>query len=80
MIGPHALRTGRGAYNSVLQQTSNEQLLLNLVRMRYCDTPAFFEVVGVTTSFDQEATLGSSATIPEFAANTYGVSGGLRFA
>ena len=46
---------GRNAYNISLQTTSNEQLLLNLVRLRYCDTPYFLNVSNITTQFSYGA-------------------------
>lgn len=48
-VGPRAVRTARGAYNEAIIQTWNEQLLLNLVRLRYRDTPFFLEVSSVST-------------------------------
>ncbi len=46
---------GRNAYNVSMQTTSNEQLLLNLVRLRYCDTPYFLNVSNITTQFSYGA-------------------------
>src|SRR5690242_6134447 len=43
-VGPTALRHGRGNYNAAIQQTNSEQLLLNLIRLRYRDAPLFLEV------------------------------------
>ena len=84
-VGPTALRNGRGAYNLALQQSTNEQLLLNLVRMRYCDTPLFFEVASVTTSFDEQVSLGGSASLARVDPNpvntyTYGITGNVMVA
>lgn len=36
-------------YNEAIARSSNEQLLLNLVRLRYLHAPQFFEVTSVTT-------------------------------
>ena len=35
---------GRTAYNKAVQNTTNQELLLNLVRLRYSDTPYFLDV------------------------------------
>lgn len=43
--------------NVALQQSGDEQLLLNLVRLRYRDTPAFLEVSGISTQTSFEASL-----------------------
>ena len=42
---------GRTAYNETLQKTTNEQMLLNLVRLRYVDFPFFLDVNAITTQF-----------------------------
>ena len=55
--GPRAVRTARTAYNQAVVDTWNEQLLLNLVRLRYRDTPFFLEVSSVSTQYS----LGASA-------------------
>ena len=55
---------GRTSYNNTIQQTSNEQMLLNLVRLRYCDTPFFLDVNGVTTQFSQKGKVSPSWAFP----------------
>ncbi|GAB5411779.1 MAG: hypothetical protein ChlgKO_08930 [Chlamydiales bacterium] len=57
---------GRGSYNEAIQNTSREQMLLNLVRLRYCDTPFFLDVNSVTTSFSYGAKTTQSLPIPGF--------------
>lgn len=57
VAGPRAVRTARTAYNQAVVDTWNEQLLLNLVRLRYRDTPFFLEVSSLSTQY----TLGASA-------------------
>ena len=39
--GPRTLELGRPLYNLAVQRTNTEQLLLNLVRLRYRDTWRF---------------------------------------
>jgi hypothetical protein len=53
-LGPIALQRTRGRYNEAIQRTSDEQLLLNLVRLRYRDTPSFMELSSVSTLFTFE--------------------------
>jgi hypothetical protein len=77
--GPLTLKTGRGSYNVAIQRTNNEQLLLNLVRLRYRDTPYFLEVAGVSTSFDFITNVTGVASIPESSGATYGLGGGISF-
>lgn len=57
-VGPQSMKYGRGQYNQVVQRTDGEQLLLNLVRLRYRDPPLFLEVTSIATSLSLE--LGTS--------------------
>ncbi|MCH9613136.1 MAG: hypothetical protein S4CHLAM102_16420 [Chlamydiia bacterium] len=57
---------GRNAYNDVLQQSNNEQMLLNLVRLRYDDFPFFLEINNVTTTFTYGAKASGLVPIPGF--------------
>lgn len=54
-LGPSAVEGTRVAYNEVLARTQDEQLLLNLVRLRYVDVPMFLEVASVNTQFEFRA-------------------------
>ena len=58
-LGPGLVRAGRNDYNIILQQTEDEELILNLVRVRYGDRPLFLDVNNVSTSFTW--TQGTSA-------------------
>ena len=57
---------GRTSYNERIQKTTNEQMLLNLVRLRYYDIPFFLDVSTITS----QVTFGSKAngglSIPGF--------------
>ena len=50
-IGPKSIRKTRFDYNSAIIDTRNEQMLANLVRLRYRDTPYFIEVSSVATQY-----------------------------
>lgn len=50
-LGPAVLKQGRIPYNRVIQETSDEQLLLNLVRLRYGTSPLFLEVGSVSAQY-----------------------------
>lgn len=52
------------AYNQTLIQNKQEELLLNLVRLRYRDTPFFLDTASVTATFKSESKLGLGARIP----------------
>ncbi len=57
---------GRTAYNQTLQKTTNEQMLLNLVRLRYIDFPFFLDVNAVTTQFSMGTKIQPYIPIPGF--------------
>lgn len=67
---------GRNAYNSALLSTSNEQMLLNLIRLRYCDSPYFLNISNITTQFTFEADVSTSIPIPGFDSENPGSFGG----
>jgi hypothetical protein len=69
-FGPGNLRSDRFDYSGAIAQSWDEQLLLNLVRLRYRDTPQFVQVGSVLSRYTRSA--GSSA------AATFGVEGTSR--
>jgi hypothetical protein len=66
--------------NSAFQQTTDEQLLLNLVRLRYRDTPAFLEVSSISSQSRFEATVEAGAELERAKENldlfTFGAGAG----
>ena len=62
-LGPARIELGRGHYNVAVQQTDNEQMLLNLVRLRYRDTPYFLQVASVSTNFEFAVSTDASALL-----------------
>ncbi len=79
--GPMAIRKTHQHYNEALQRTAKEQLLLNLVRLRYLDIPTIIAAESLTTqfSFDRGANV-NGAVIEGFPANVldlgFGTSAG----
>ena len=61
--GPGAIQRARFDYNEAIIRTWNEQMLLNLVRLRYRDTPFFLEVQAVSTQYEFEGNLSGGTTI-----------------
>jgi len=49
-FGPGALEKTHPAYNKSISETLSEQMLINLVRLRYREQPAFLEIGSVTVS------------------------------
>ena len=52
------------SYNSAIAQSIDEQLLLNLVRLRYRDTVVFMDITSVTTQHAYSAGLSSETALP----------------
>src|SRR6056297_3880358 len=62
-LGPRALEAGRADYNQVLRDTADQQLLANLVRLRYRDRPYYLEVSAVTTQFSFSPSVGVTGAL-----------------
>ena len=52
-LGPNALQQSRLQYNEVVKATTEEQLLLNIVRLRYTDTPSSLAVSTIAAQFER---------------------------
>lgn len=57
-LGAQTLPDVQAAYNDQLALTSDTQFLLNIVRLRYRDTPAFLDVASLTTQQTLASTVG----------------------
>ena len=79
-LGPRALQSGRIDYNEAIAQTWNEQLLRNLVRLKYRDTLVFLEVSSVSTQYSATYTAGASGSFIGRGANdALGLDAGVGF-
>ncbi|MCP3958741.1 MAG: hypothetical protein GY719_12880 [bacterium] len=67
-FGARNVRPARANYGEALSRSWNEQLLLNLVRLRYRDTPLFLEVGSIVTQYDY----GGRLAVNEFADDVVG--------
>jgi len=74
MLGPELYKTSFTQYNDAVRNTLDEQMLSNLVRMRYYQSPIFLQVSRLNTSFSVGANAGASAAIPTGDPNSYGAS------
>src|SRR5947199_9322889 len=70
-FGPRAVHNDRVRYNEALKVSSEEQLLLTIVRLRYTDTPSS---VGVTSLADQYEYSRSLGITPFFTAAAGGMA------
>ena len=59
-VGPRAIDATRTDYNRTLLETEDEQLLLNLVRLRYLDRLLFLEASALTTHYSFGASAGAA--------------------
>lgn len=64
-IGPQSLRATRVDYNQAIQQTNDQELLLNLVRLRYYDNLYFLNVERIASTVELNRSLAVSADFPE---------------
>ena len=51
-IGSKAIRGNYNSYNQTIAINQNQQMLLNLVRLKYRETPVFLKVGALSTSYD----------------------------
>ena len=51
-VGPKAVRYTRMRYNEVIRDTNDQQLLMNIVRLRYADSPVFIDLPSITSQFE----------------------------
>src|SRR5262249_42413815 len=69
----------RAKYNEVIQTTNNEELLLNLVRLRYAENLQFLPVTGLNAQFELGAESGFRAGLERSGRDAWG-EGRLDFA
>lgn len=78
-FGSSILTRERVNYNAALQITNDEQLLLNLVRLRYMDSTAFIEVSSITAqSSFQSSIQGGRVPLPDIGP-MFGITGNLGY-
>jgi len=61
--GPSHIKSERISYNQAIQKTNNEQLILNLVRLKYRDNPLFMEVSNLASQFTIQSKIGITAKL-----------------
>jgi len=74
-LGPTTLKSERSNYNVAVQKTNDEQLLLNLTRLKYRDTPFFMEVSSVASQFTLSTSANASTTLQEGINGIFGLGG-----
>lgn len=64
-LGPARLPATRMDYNVAVQRSSNEEMLLNLVRMKYFEQPLFLQVGSIASSFNYNISGTATGTFPD---------------
>jgi hypothetical protein len=63
-VGPHSLKTDSIQYNNAVQNSNDSQLLLNIVRMRYRDTPTFLQVGIISSAYEFKKSASAELDTP----------------
>jgi hypothetical protein len=76
-LGPSSVQRDRVSYGEALAQSTREELLRNIVRLRYLESPAFLNVASVVTSYSITTDLRGGGNwnitpVPTSAANASG--------
>jgi len=56
------LQTAYPQYNQAIREIEDEHMLLNLVRLRYSETPVFLQIASITTSYNVNVNVSGSLT------------------
>jgi len=62
-IGPSTIERDRFEYSSAIAESWKEMMLLNIVKLRYGDTPMFLEVGSIVNQYTLEKQLESELTV-----------------
>src|SRR5262247_1606319 len=62
-LGPKAVRSERPDYNKQIVRSADAEMLLNVVRLRYNDSPLFLELGGVVAQYSYDASLTATGQI-----------------
>src|SRR5262249_46222815 len=77
-FGPKALELSHGKFNHSLKQISDEQLLLNLIRLRYNEGPVQIDVSGIAAQYELTASAEARPFFSTEAANLGNVAASFR--
>lgn len=74
-LGPAAVRLSRSHYNMAAQETTAQELLMNLVRLRYRDTPYFLQIASLSTNLKLGGELSAGGSLPSSGPRTVTLDG-----
>lgn len=78
-FGPGVMQSSRSAYNMAVQKSANEELLLNIVRLRYREPIQFLQIANITAQYSYSQNLTLSGTVPENANNVFNAVGAFGY-
>jgi hypothetical protein len=78
-VANQALRADFTDFNTILRSNETQQMLLNLVRMHYRETPLFLQAGSLTASYESSISADSSASIPAGDPSSIEIGGSYRF-
>lgn len=76
VMGPKLLPKTRFNFNEAIAQSWGQQLLLNLVRLRYRDNPVFLEVGSIVSSYSFNANSSIGLNVGDDGGGPWGYDGG----
>ena len=80
-VGPSWLVVDRLDYADALSRSWKEQMLANLVRLRYAEAPVFLDIASVIAQYSLEGDLTVAAQFPDLSGrNAVAAGGGRRWA
>lgn len=76
-IGPSTVMRDRFDYVTTISDSAKQQMLLNLLKVRYADAPVFMDVASVISSYSLEGdiSLGGQVTPTGRSGDTFGAAG-----
>ena len=63
VIGPASMKKQRNRYNQVVAYTGSEQMLINLVKLKYRDNPTFLQVSSISTNLQWGGNAGVNVPV-----------------
>jgi hypothetical protein len=79
-IGPPHVVRDRFDYSEAISRSWKENMLLNLVKLRYADAPLFLDVSSVVEQYSLQGQMSAAAQFPSPSANPSSVGGTLQWA
>lgn len=77
-LGPHQIDKGRIRYNQAIQRTHQEEMLLNLVRLKYREPVEFVSIGSVAAQYTWDGSASLSGELEEASAGVFGLGAGVR--